>query len=331
MDKQRISLQAGAALIICALVFRLMSSGAFAFLLQPDFAAVLLFLETGRLVGPPYAQAVPPETQSTVPSTTAPTQPPPTEPPALPVFSPADASLIQIKPLSGCQVDTAALLQTPLRWNLADGEPAVLILHSHATESYKNTEGYSQSSAYRTHDTNYNMVSVGKYLGDILEAAGIRVIHDTSLHDSPSYDDAYTNSRKSAQAALEKYPTIRMVIDLHRDAFSDSNGNQLGTYVTENGQRVARMMLVMGTDLSGYAHPKWQENLALALKLQAQLEKNTPGICRRLDLRSQRFNQDLCPGAMLVEMGAAGNTRQEALLAAEKLAQAIIDLSRGTG
>jgi stage II sporulation protein P len=84
-------------------------------------------------------------------------------------------------------------------------------------------------------------------------------------------------------------------------------------------------MLVMGTN-----HDNWEENLSLGVKLHAQLERQAPGIMRKLCLRPQRFNQDLCPGALLVEVGAAGNTRAEALRAAYQLAQAVAALSRGT-
>ena len=90
-------------------------------------------------------------------------------------------------------------------------------------------------------------------------------------------------------------------------------------------------MLVVGTDYGGLRHPQWQENLSIALKLQIQLEELCPGICRNINLRTQRFNQDLSPGAMLVEVGASGNTRQEALRAAEVLAKGIISLAHGSG
>ena len=89
-------------------------------------------------------------------------------------------------------------------------------------------------------------------------------------------------------------------------------------------------MLVVGSDAGGLSHPHWQENMALAVKLHAQLEKNCPGICRPISFRSQCFNQDLSPGALLVEVGAAGNTRAEALLATEQLAQGILALAHGT-
>ena len=88
--------------------------------------------------------------------------------------------------------------------------------------------------------------------------------------------------------------------------------------------------VAMGTDEAGLSHPDWEENLSLALKLHARLEQQCPGIMRPLILRSQRFNQDMSPGALLVEVGAAGNTHDEALAAAEQLAEAIAALTLGT-
>ena len=129
---------------------------------------------------------------------------------------------------------------------------------------------------------------------------------------------------------MEKYPTIRLVLDLHRDAIADSGGKQLGYTVAVDGEKVARMMLVVGTDASGKNHPNWEENMAMAVKLHAQLEKTAPGVCRPISFRRQRFNQDLSTGAVIVEVGAAGNTRQEALLAAEVLADGIVAIAHGT-
>ena len=84
-------------------------------------------------------------------------------------------------------------------------------------------------------------------------------------------------------------------------------------------------MIVLGTNYDTY-----EDNLSLGLKLQVQLERQAPGITRPLQLRASRFNQDLCPGALLVEVGAAGNTHGEALLAAQELAQAVIALAQGS-
>jgi stage II sporulation protein P len=89
-------------------------------------------------------------------------------------------------------------------------------------------------------------------------------------------------------------------------------------------------MMVVGTDASGNHHPNWQKNLALGLKMTALLEQTDPGLTRPVNLRAQRFNMDLTPGSLLIEVGAAGNTHSEALLAAGALGRAILALAQGT-
>ena len=218
----------------------------------------------------------------------------------------------------------------PLNWNLVSEAPTVLILHTHGTESYTKSPGeiYTESSAYRTLDKHYNMVSLGDLLAQALEAAGISVIHDRSLHDHPSYSGSYSAARKSIAAYLEEYPSIQLVLDLHRDASGDDK-NQLKTAATVDGVKSAQLMLVVGTDASGLKHPHWEENLALALKLHTQLERTAPGICRSISLRSQRFNQDQHPHALIVEIGGAGNSHAEAVTATTVLAKAIVDMAKG--
>ena len=120
------------------------------------------------------------------------------------------------------------------------------------------------------------------------------------------------------------------MLDIHRDSVTDKNGKQVRLTADINGKKSAQLMLVVGTDANGLKHPDWPDNMALAVKLHAQLEKSVPGICRPISFRKQRFNQDLSPGALIVEVGAAGNSRQEALLAAEQLARAILALAKGT-
>ena len=156
------------------------------------------------------------------------------------------------------------------------------------------------------------------------------MIHDREIYDYPSYNGSYTRARQAISQWMDQYPSIVMVLDLHRDASGDPN-DQLQTAVTLEGSQYAGLMLVMGTDDSGLNHPDWQKNLALGLKLQSLMEDILPGITRPLNLRSQRFNQDLTPGSMIVEVGAAGDSHQQALRSIEILARAIVALSRGTG
>ena len=243
-----------------------------------------------------------------------------------------DLTRLQIRYATGSSYrpDLEALLTSRLDWKLDDGAPAVLILHSHGSEAFQKQPGqdYQELVNTRTTDTDYNMIAVGDHLAKLLENAGIRVIHDRSFHDYPSYNGSYTNARASIEEILAENPGIRLILDLHRDAAAVGNG-QMDTSATVNGRESAQLMLVIGTDDGGLYHPGWEENLALAVKLQALLEQTHPGLCRPLNLCAERFNGDTSPGALLVEVGAAGNTRDEAMLAAEALADGIIALVNG--
>ena len=262
------------------------------------------------------------------------TQPPVTiQPEPLPVFTAADLDLIRMGYATGSSYrpDLEALLTAPLNWDLDNGQMAVLILHSHGSEAYTKMPGqdYTELANTRTRNTDYNMIAVGDLLTQRLEAAGIRVIHDRTMHDDPSYDAAYTNSRASVEAYLAQYPEIQLVLDLHRDSALNADGSKYATGVTVNGEQIAQLMLVMGSDAGGYPHPRWEENLAVALKLLAVLEQQAPGITRTTTLRASRYNQDLHPGMLLVEVGSTGNTLDQAKAAVEILADAIIALKNG--
>ena len=323
LDQRHQALRVGLSAILCALVFRLFSMGipkkVVSWLTQPDTAAFLTYLETGRNVRfSPSLEAFSPDFVESPPALA----PEPTQAP-LPSFS--DPESVEIYNASAKQPDMAALLAKPLTWQLRGEEPTVLILHTHTTESYTKTgQDYRETASWRTLAEDYNMLSVGQLVVQVLAEYGIPAIQDRSLHDYPSYNGSYTDARKSIREYLEDYPSIALVLDLHRDA-SEGSGGQLRTAASVEGQTAAQLMLVLGTN-----HEDYEENLSLALKLHAQLESQCPGITRPLQLRAARFNQDLSPGALLVEVGAAGNTHAEALLAARELAKAVAALAEGT-
>ncbi len=321
MDWHEKSIRMGATVIALAVVLRLYGTGALASAteaLGSDLAApILLYLESGRVVHPVPST----EPTSPVPETTV----PPETKPAL-VFTPADAELVQVRGTMADQVDVAALLARELDLDLAGEAPTVLILHTHATESYTQAyDGeYTASANYRTLDTDHNLVAIGARVTELLEAAGIRVLHAQDLHDYPDYNEGYPRSRTTAETILAQNPQIRLVLDLHRDSAANDAGQELDTSAQKDGQESAQLMALLSPN-----HEAWQENMALAVQLTAVLERNWPGITRGILTRNNHYhyNQDLSPGALLIEVGAAGNTRQEALVAAEALAQAIIALS----
>ena len=320
MDLRQRTKHFGISVILCALLLRLAAEGIFqqgmAWLLRPEPEPIPTYSETGRNVrfSLPFWDHVR-------------ESPPPVLPlPELPSFSREDAAVAALYNTSLRQPALETLLETPLAWDLTAGGPAVLILHTHGTESYTpGEEPYAATSSYRTLDETRNMLSIGAAVAEILEEYGIGVIHDREIYDYPSYNGAYVRTREAITNHLAQHPDIQMVLDLHRDA-SGTAGKQLRTEAVVDGQPSAQLMLVQGTNFE-----TWQENLSLALKLHVLLEERYPGIMRPLNLRPQRFNQDLCPGALLVEVGAAGNTRQEALRAAHILAEAVAALARGTG
>lgn len=316
MDRKNRSTVIGAALIILGILAGVALAAAW--LDQPGRDGPLLRLPQGGLSRPE-------QNQPTVPVG-------PVEE-AVQTFSSADGRWVALRPADDCpyRPDGAQLLLQKLAWELQGDAPTVLIVHTHASESYTCQPGeeYTQTSDFRTLDTEHNMVALGDALALLLEQAGIPVLHDRSIHDYPSYNSAYNNSRSAVQRYLADYPSIQLVLDLHRDAVLLNDGSQFAPTVTVAGEQVARLMLVVGSDGSGMHHPNWEENLATAVKLQVLLEQQAPGITRPTILRAQRFNHDLSAGAMIVEIGAAGNTRQQALAAVPYLARAIIALCHG--
>ena len=306
------AIQVGAAVLTLALLLRLGSAWENG---RKELGRTLIFFSSGRLV------------TETMPAQTQPVPTEPVEEIAAPVFGSHEEDFVRVN--ASWEVDTLALLRQPLNWQLKGELPTVLILHTHGTESYEADGSYEETSPYRTLDTDHNMVSVGDRVADLLEAGGIRVIHDRSLHDYPAYNDAYANSRQAASKILEENPSICLVLDLHRDAAEDENGNQKRSAVTVEGESCARLMMVMGSDKGNLSFPQWEQNLALAVKLQACLEQKYEGLCKPIQLVTSRYNQDLSTGALLIEVGTAGNTHREALTAAEYLAEGILALSGG--
>ncbi len=268
-----------------------------------------------------------------------PEKPPNEEPPSEPepkqaleplIFTGQEADAIAIGGSAQSAVDKATLLLTPLEMQT---EPLVLIVHTHTSEAYTPEAGweYTPTDAYRTSDANYNVVRVGEALAQELEQCGIGVIHDTTVNDNPEYQGAYERSFDCIQAQLAAHPSIQIVLDIHRDALEDSEGNALPKLTQIEGADCAQLMLVVGTDEGGLYHPNWKENLSFALKLQALLNRTTPTLCRDISLRKERFNQQFTPCSLLVEVGATGNTLAQALPSARYLARALAQLiSAGT-
>lgn len=219
------------------------------------------------------------------------------------------------------QPDVAALASAPVNITLSDG-PQILIIHSHGSEAYTpfGTDVYEESDPYRTTNYNYNVVRVGEEIARVFRESGFEVIHDTTLYDYPSYSEAYDRSLAAAERWLNQYPSIQVVLDIHRDALAAEDGTIYKAVSSEDGEQAAQVMLVVGTD-GTKKHPLWQENLTFAMRLQQQLLDDHDTLARPMVLRASRYNQHLSVGSVLVEVGTHGNTLQEAILGARLFAQ----------
>lgn len=209
--------------------------------------------------------------------------------------------------------------------------PQILILHSHGSEGYTPPAGEEVvwSGNLRTTDSRYNVVGVGDAMAEVFSAAGISVIHDRTLYDYPSYNDAYDRSLAAIQSYLAQYPSIRFVLDVHRDAIEDADGNQYKVVSTVEAGTSAQLTLVVGSDGGGLSHPNWKENLKLAVALQDNILQQYPTLMRPLLLRNSRYNQHATTGSLLVEVGAAGNSPDEAELAGRLFAQNMVEVLEG--
>lgn len=247
-------------------------------------------------------------------------------------LSPYSANLINdsvcINNQSGAGVDISSELSKSLGFTVTKSdEPQILIYHTHTTESYMMSEDqyYTNADEPRTTDEAKNVVAVGKKIAEQLEAAGYAVVHDTTVHDYPGFTGSYTRSAETVQAALEKYPSIKIAIDVHRDSISSGESDKVAPVVTVDGREAAQVMLVMGSEtgsVTGY--PNWRENLRLAMKLQYLFETNYPQFARSLLLRSTKYNQNLTTGSILIEMGSDANTLDQALYSGELVGKALV-------
>lgn len=226
------------------------------------------------------------------------------------------------------RIDADKLKNEPLKFNLKKKDTEVIIYHTHTTETYSKDENlnYEASGDFRTLDKNANVVRVGERLKECLEKADVKVYHDTEYYDYPSYNLSYSKAGKAILNLTKKYTDAEIVLDVHRDALG--MGNQIyRPIINVNGEDTAQILLVVGTNQGGLNHPNWRENLKFALKLQQVANEKYPGFCRYVSLRKERFNQQVAKGAIIVEMGATGNTMDEVLRATKLFSEVLLDVA----
>ena len=229
--------------------------------------------------------------------------------------------------------DIAADITNPLPFAIEPNspDPQVLVMHTHATEDYRLSAGlwFSPGDGARSTDRSINMCAVGRVVADTLNAAGINTLHDETLNDYPSYTGSYANSRAVVQQYLAQYPSIKVVLDVHRDAIESESGSRYAPVCTVEGRQAAQVMIICGCDNGTTVQlPNWRQNLRFAAAWERSMEGMYPGFTRPVLFSYRFYNQDLTTGSLLIEIGGHGNNLNEALyagqLAAKGLAAALL-------
>ncbi len=237
---------------------------------------------------------------------------------------------VAVKNRSGKVFDLTKELAKKLTLSLQKNkkEPQVLIVHTHTTEGYLTYDAdyYNPADVERTHDRSRNVCAAGDAIVQALKEAGITAVQDTTVHDSPQYTGAYARSEQTVKAALEKYPSVKVVLDIHRDAILPDDTTRVKPTATVNGKKAAQMMIIAGVvSTEALPHPNWQQNFRFALELQKSLAGQYPDLMRPLYLVASRYNQHLSPGYLLVEIGTDVNTVEEAVYSGSLLGKTLAE------
>ncbi|MFI3206264.1 MAG: stage II sporulation protein P [Clostridia bacterium] len=233
---------------------------------------------------------------------------------------------------SGASVDLEEKLEEDLPFSVElSEEPLVLIYHTHTSEAYMSgyTGYYYLDTDTRTTNNDLNVTSVGEVLKETLEANGISVIHDITVHDSV-YTGSYDRSAETVAEYLEKYPSIKITIDVHRDSMTTDSGAKYKPTVSINGTDSAQIMLIAGSDPSGILeYDNWEDNLIFNLKLAQMAETLYPGLMRPVMYCERKYNMDMTNASILIEVGTEVNTISEAKYAGELMGDVIAKVILG--
>ncbi|WP_425057582.1 hypothetical protein SCACP_21000 [Sporomusa carbonis] len=196
-------------------------------------------------------------------------------------------------------------------------KPLVGIYHTHTSESFIPNSGVAHKPGGQRGD----IVEVGAALDRQLEKHGIKSVHNTNIHDYPSFMKAYGPSEITAQNMLADYPSIQMIFDIHRDADKRENVTAL-----INGVQAAKITIIVAIGQQDLPQPHWQQNHAFAKLIEAKLNSKYPGLSRGIQLIEWRYNQHLHPRALLIEVGSQESSKEEAIRSMEMLGDILAEI-----
>lgn len=220
----------------------------------------------------------------------------------------------ELEPIEEEPIEDPALIE------LSKKNPQILIYHTHAMESYMpNT-----ASNYHITNEKYNVVGVGTNLAKVLQKNyKLGVIHDKTYHDKESYAFSYVNSLKTIKKQMEEHKSLKVLIDVHRDAFTVRNEDQgkisKAAYTAKiNGKDAAKIMIIVGTQ-----NPNYKELEKFAVYIKKKMDKLYPGLCVGIKRPDKKYNLYNSNYAVLLEFGCMLNTNEEAKYSSELMGEVL--------
>ena len=237
------------------------------------------------------------------------------------------SGVVKVKNINKTKIDVAKLLAQKADLAVNKKDPSVLIFHTHTTESYQYLDRAFYTAGFPTRDSDpgRNMIRVGNEICAQLEEMGFAVIHDTEIHDA-HYNGAYERSRATIQSYQKQYPSLQVLLDIHRDAIQQSDGTKLKPVAEINGKKAAQVMIISGCQENGNGvtdFPDWKQNLVFALLLQQKMEQTFPGLTRPVFFSPRRYNMHLSHCSLLLEVGSDSNTLEEAAYSGRLIGRAL--------
>lgn len=209
---------------------------------------------------------------------------------------------------------------------IAQRKPRIMVYHTHGSETFFDDTN-PQDNRYHTLLPHMGkIVDVGKALAENLDRAGISVYHDTSSYDGKVFADSYNQARQALRQQLSR-ESFDILLDIHRDAYEKTDFSREDFIVEVNGKPAAKVMLVITQGYLNYSSTSWSVNKKLCIALAGKLQEKYPGLLRKiLPVEGRRYNQDLHPQSLLIEVGYQYNTTEEAVYTGELLARALAEL-----
>ena len=199
----------------------------------------------------------------------------------------------------------ATFVSNPVEKTDVSSSPQVYIYNTHQTESYsmKTLEPYNITPS----------VMMASYLmKEHFQKEGIEtIVEETNISDymkeqGYQYAESYVASRTFVESILKKYPDLKLIIDLHRDAIPHDSST-----ITIGEKNYAKVLFIVGMN-----NPNYQTNLSLAQSLSDLINQSYPKLSRGIMSKSGSnvnglYNQDLNGNMILLELGANENTIDE--------------------